>query len=204
MATHIHPEYCNGVSDLLEGAFKGTFDDLKGGELLGHQAQPDLFRDHKGATITCVEMDEGDPHLYYYDPELKIQGTHYKSTGKYNKYNPLWVLLPGQKLDPPTPQLKNVSAEAKAPLGLREIHAGFLDGKSIFEVVTVDEEYGKVTWRCEDGIWRSATEPITGAESWEMFDPEAHDADMPSGGDTAMIYELQIFQVVQACRNLFW
>lgn len=52
------------------GVFSGKREDLQGGELLGSDARPDLLV--PGDIVTCINYN-----TYYYDPELRIKGSHW-------------------------------------------------------------------------------------------------------------------------------
>jgi hypothetical protein len=79
----VHPAYQEDHSE----SFVGNFSDLKGGEYLGHSAQPDLFRSNPGAIIVAVDGNEGEwLSDYYYDPLMRIEGEHWIAS---NSHSPL-------------------------------------------------------------------------------------------------------------------
>ena len=85
--TRIHDRY----TDNRGGTFKGTRDELVGGEYLGHSAQPHLFQN--GDILTAVRLGNNLSD-YYYDPCLRIPGGHfvyYKPPS--TDYYPSWVKL---------------------------------------------------------------------------------------------------------------
>jgi hypothetical protein len=74
----VHPAY----QDVHTAeSFVGEFSDLKGGEYLGHSAQPDLFRSNPGSIIVAIDGEDGGwMSDYYYDPLMKIEGEHWVSS----------------------------------------------------------------------------------------------------------------------------
>ena len=84
--TRIHDRYTGNRG----GTFKGTRDELVGGEYLGNTAQPHLFRN--GDILTAVSF--GNHSDYYYDPCLRIPGEHYVYHQPYSTvHSSPWVKL---------------------------------------------------------------------------------------------------------------
>ena len=85
--TRIHEVYTGCRND----AFKGTRDELVGGEYLGNTAQPHLFRNGDILTVVRLENNLSD---YYYDPSIRIPGKHYVYHQPCSTdYYPSWVKL---------------------------------------------------------------------------------------------------------------
>lgn len=69
----------------------------------------------------------------------------------------------------------------------------------VLTVLTKDHEYGDIWWRHQDSDLISANMSHSrrpNAEDWEIFNGHP-DEDMPLAGDTAMIYENQMVEVVK-------
>jgi hypothetical protein len=81
-----HPAY----QEDHDKPFSGNFSDLKGGEYLGHSAQPELFRSNPGSIIVGIDGEDGAwMSDYYYDPLMKIEGEHWVSSNGHN----LWLSI---------------------------------------------------------------------------------------------------------------
>ena len=84
--TRIHDVYTGYRDD----AFAGTRDDLVGGEYLGPSAQPHLFVN--GDIVTEVRIGNNLSE-YYYDPSLRISGSHFVYYKHGGTHYPTWVSM---------------------------------------------------------------------------------------------------------------